>query len=103
MSEKKVVKRRKAKKKQEERGWVNKYTLTILVFLVWLAFFDKYNFITQYKLSNNVEKLENQKSDYERMLEEALVERETINKNIEKYGREKYLFHKDNEEIIIIK
>ncbi len=101
MAKKKTVKKSKGKK--QDKGWVNKYTLTTLVFLVWLAFFDKYNFITQFKLSNNVEKLENQKTDYERMLDEAVVERETINKNIEKYGREKYLFHKENEEIILIK
>jgi len=91
------------KEKYDESRWLNKYTLTTLIFLVWLAFFDKYNFIAQYKLSDSVEKLENQKSNYERLLEEAIVERNTINKDIEKYGREKYLFHKDNEEIILIK
>jgi cell division protein FtsB len=101
MAKKKTVKKSRAKK--QDKGWVNKYTLTTLVFFVWLAFFDKYNFITQFKLANNVEKLENQKADYERMLDEAVVERETINQNIEKYGREKYLFHKENEEIILIK
>lgn len=101
MAIKKSVKKRKSKK--QNNNWVNKYTLTILVFVVWLAFFDKYNLITQFKLSNNVEKLENQKADYVRLLDEAVVERETINNNMEKYGRENYLFHKDNEEIILIK
>ena len=79
---------------------INKYTFTVLVFVVWLAFFDKYSFAIQYQLSQNVKELESQKADYEEQLADALIERKTINSDIEKYGREKYLFHKEGEEII---
>lgn len=87
----------------KQRNYFNKYSLAILAFLVWLAFFDRYNFVTQYRLSQNVEELENEQADYKDMLNAALVERKTINSNIEKYGREKYYFHKSNEKIILIK
>ena len=54
-------------------------------------------------LSANVRQLEEQNADYEDLLSKALIERETINQDIEKYGREKYYFHKKNEEVILIK
>lgn len=82
---------------------INKYSLTVLLFVIWLAFFDKYSLLIQYQLTQNVEELENQKQGYEEQLANAVIERKTINSNIEKYGREKYLFHKEGEEIILIK
>ncbi len=84
-------------------NFFNKYYITAFAFVVWLSFFDRYNLMTQYKLSQNVKLLENKKQDYENLLEEALVERKIIKSDIEKYGREKYLFHKPDEEIILIK
>jgi len=82
---------------------INKYTIAVFCFLVWITFFDRYNLMNQYSLSQNVNLLENKKKDYEDLLEKVLVDRKEINNNIEKYGRENYYFHKDNEEIIIIK
>ena len=82
---------------------INKYSIAIVSFVVWISFFDRFNLVAQYKLSQSVEELESKKADYEALLSQALVEREVINKDIEKYGREKYLFQKDNEEIILIK
>ena len=81
----------------------NKYTLTAIAFIVWIAFFDKYRIGTQIELSRTVNELEMQKTEYENQLQEAIVERNTINSDIEKYGRENYLFHKEGEEIILIK
>lgn len=82
--------------------WFNKYTLTIVLFMVWMMFFDKYNLFTQIKLSQTLNGLVEKKSNYEEELEKALKEREIINSDIEKYAREKYLMHKDNEQVIII-
>ncbi len=82
---------------------INKYSIAIVAFVIWISFFDRFNLVAQYKLSQSVEELESKKANYEALLSQALVEREVINKDIEKYGREKYLFQKDNEEIILIK
>jgi len=84
-------------------SFFNKYTIAIIAFLVWISFFDRYNLVTQYKLSKSVKELVQEKKDYEAELEEALAERKAINSDIEKYAREKYLFHKDNEQVILIK
>ncbi len=94
---------RRVLKSNDEMNYLNKYNLVIIAFVIWVSFFDRYSLITQYKLSRNVDKLEERKADYERQLEEAIVESQTINSNIEKYGREKYYFHKPDEQIILIK
>ena len=94
---------RQVVKSNDEVNYLNKYTLVIIAFVIWVSFFDRYSLITQFKLSRNVDKLEERKADYEKQLEEAIVERQTINRDIEKYGREKYYFHKPDEQIILIK
>lgn len=81
----------------------DKHVLAIVVFVIWVSFFDRYSVVNQFKLSNNIEQLEQAKLDYEFQLKEALKEREIINSDIEKYAREKFLFHKDNEKVIVIK
>ena len=89
--------------KASNANWLNKYTLSIVAFIVWISFFDKYNLITQSKLSTAIEELEERKENYEVQLKEALVERENIENNIEKYAREHYRMHKDDEEVIVLK
>lgn len=86
-----------------EFNWINKYTLVLCVFVIWIGFVDRYSFVNQFKLSQRVNRLEQAKAQYESQLEEAKKEREIINSDIEKFAREKYLFHKDNEEVILIK
>lgn len=90
-------------KSVRSKSFFNKYYLAIFAFVIWLSFFDQYSFYTQYKLSQNVNMLEDRKSAYEDQLQKALVERKTIESDIEKYGREKYLFHRPDEEVILIK
>lgn len=90
-------------KSVRSKSFFNKYYLAIFAFVIWLSFFDQYSFYTQYKLSQNVNMLEDRKSAYEDQLQKALVERKTIESDIEKYGREKYLFHRLDEEVILIK
>lgn len=87
----------------KSKNYFNKYYIAIFAFVIWLSFFDRFSLITQYKLSQNLQELEDKKADYEELLAKALVERNTINSDIEKYGREKYYFHKPDEKIILIK
>lgn len=86
-----------------DSSFFNKYTIAIIAFLIWISFFDRYNLITQYKLSQTVDELVEERENYKKDLEIVLAERKAINSDIEKYAREKYLFHKDNEQVILIK
>ena len=84
-------------------NWLNKYTVVVILFAVWLSFFDKFSLITQYKLSRTLTELEDKKADYEKQLEIAIEDKEILSQNMEKFAREKYLMHKDNEEVIVLK
>ncbi|WP_235296822.1 FtsB family cell division protein [Portibacter marinus] len=82
--------------------WLNKYFLTLFFFIVWLLFFDKYNFFAQRKLKASTVKLE---IEYQQLLENieiAKKEKTDLLLNQEKYGREKYYLHKDDEDVFII-
>ncbi len=93
----------KSGSKGNQSAFLNKYNIAVLIFCVWIGFLDRYSLVNQFKLSKTLKKLETAKLDYELQLEEAKKEREIINSDIEKYAREKYLFHKENEEVILIK
>lgn len=81
---------------------INKYVLVTIAFLVWMLFFDKNGIPTNLSLKNNIETLESTKAEYEQKIVEALVEKKEIEENKEKYAREKYLMHKENEDVIVI-
>ena len=84
-------------------GLLNKYSLTIVGFLVFITFFDsKYSLVKQHKLTKQIERLNDKKAEYEKMLAEAEVEYEELMNNKEKYAREHYYISKEGEEVFII-
>jgi hypothetical protein len=54
-------------------------------------------------LSRTLTELEDKKAEYEEQLEIAIEDKEILKQNMEKFAREKYLMHKDNEEVIVLK
>lgn len=82
--------------------WFNKFTVATAIFLLWIGFFGNNNLITQYKIQRTISKMENEKEQLIQQIAQAKVDREDLNRNIEKYAREKYYMHKDNEEVFII-
>jgi len=80
----------------------NKYSITAFLFIVWIGFFDNYNLSVQYQLKNKVERLKTNKITFQDKLAEAIQEKKELDNNSERYAREKFLMHKENEEIIII-
>ncbi|HCX23416.1 MAG: septum formation initiator [Flammeovirgaceae bacterium] len=83
----------------------NFYFLSSLFFLVWMLFFDSNDLISQIKLSNKQQELENAKEFYESKILEVKNDREALLSNdelLEKLAREKYLMKKESEDIYII-
>lgn len=83
----------------------NKYVLTMIAFLVWMTFFDRNDFISQYSYRKQLSKLEDDKEYYFKQIEENkryTYELKSDPANLEKFAREKYLMKKDNEEIFLI-
>ena len=81
---------------------LNKYVVVTFAFIVWMLFFDKNGIPTNIGLKENIANLEASKTDYEEKIVEALAEKKEIEENKEKYAREKYLMHKENEDVIVI-
>jgi hypothetical protein len=73
----------------------NKYFITILIFGVWMLFFDNNNFIAQFRLSRYY--LSEIQKD-----RQACYELRTDTLTLEKFGREQYLMKRDNEDIYLI-
>ena len=83
----------------------NKYILTILIFFIWLLFFDRNNLIDRVKELNHLRQLEKDKKYYIERIDadsKRLEQLRTNNENLEKFAREQYLMKKDNEDIFII-
>jgi len=83
----------------------NKYVFTTLAFLIWLSFFDKNDFISEYSYRQQLKSLREDKEFY---LNEIKVNKEKLNElmsspaNLEKFAREKYYMKKDNEDVFVI-
>lgn len=83
----------------------NKYSITILVFLTYLLFFDQNNVIELVQIKQELSELEDNKEYYKEQIEvteKDLTDLLTNDDNLERYAREKYLMKKENEEIFVI-
>lgn len=83
----------------------NKFILTILIFFIWISFFDRNNLIDRAKELRHLRQLEKDKTYYIERIEKdskRLEQLKTNNKNLEKFAREQYLMKRDNEDIFVI-
>ena len=83
----------------------NKYSLSLILFFVWLVFFDSNNLIERAFHLRQMHQLEKDKIFYEKKIKDdraKLEELESNPANLEKFARENYLMKKENEDIFII-
>ena len=70
-----------------------------------MLFLDSNNFIAQYRLNKTLHELEMEKSYYETEIakdKQSIHELMTDTTTLEKFGREKYLMKRDDEDIYLI-
>ena len=85
--------------------FANKYTIVGLLFVIWIALFDKYSFIDQLQLRSKISQMEKEKNYYRKKVEEDKRKKDELlgnRENLEKLAREQYLMKKENEDIFII-
>ena len=82
-------------------GWLNKYSVSASLFVIWMLFFDKHNFFTQWTLRSSVNQLENSIEEYQDQLAKAETAHQDLMNNKEKFAREKYLMHRSDEDIFL--
>lgn len=82
----------------------NRYSLTIILFAFWMAFFDQHNMIDQLKLRAELYQLRKDKHYFELEIKQTREDLEELladNNKLEKFAREKYFMKKANEEIFL--
>ena len=84
---------------------MNKYTITIFIFGVWLTFLDHNSLIERFQLRSKIATLKKEKAYYQKKIDEDTRKTQELlsnKKNLEKFAREEYLMKKPNEEIFVI-
>ncbi|MCK9304577.1 MAG: septum formation initiator family protein [Bacteroidales bacterium] len=83
----------------------NKYIVALLIFVVWVTFFDRNNLIRWAKVNLNISSQRREILHYQREIkatEEKLNELSSNLDSLEKFAREQYYFHQDDEMIFIV-
>ena len=78
--------------------------MTILVFLVWMTFFDENNFISQVQDRMKLGELVEEQEHYVRGIEQSDADLKLLQNDkelLEKFARERYLMKKENEDIFV--
>ena len=84
---------------------LNKYSITIACFLIWMVFFDSTSFLVVNELNQEVTKYEKQLDYYktEYVKNDEFFKKLMNDKDAkEKFARENYFMKKPNEEIFIL-
>ena len=82
----------------------NKYLLILLLFIVWMFFFDTNSFFIHDELNKDIKTLEKNKEFYKNEIksDNIFIEKMKDSNELEKFAREKYFLKKENEDIYII-
>ncbi|MGB3774452.1 MAG: septum formation initiator family protein [Leeuwenhoekiella sp.] len=95
-------------KKLRQKKWFrilgNTYVLILVIFGIWMLFFDANSWLIHDELDKEIDKLEGNKTYFKK---EILTDRTQISKledseELERFAREEYLMKKEGEEIFII-
>jgi len=87
------------------RMFRNKYVVAILVFLVWIVFFDENNLLAHHRNKQRLKALKEQRIVYREKIEadnRKLEELRSGNKNLEKYAREQFYMTKPDEDLFLV-
>ena len=82
----------------------NSYVIIIIIFVIWMIFFDSNSILVHNELNNDINDLNNQKEYYKNEIERDNIGLNQIktDSGLEKYAREKLFMKRENEEIFII-
>jgi cell division protein FtsB len=84
---------------------LNRYFITFLAFAIWMAFFDTNSLKRQRLLNQRIDEINGMKAFYTDEIAKnnaAIEQLQKDQESIEKYGREKYLMKRDNEDVYIV-
>lgn len=79
--------------------------MTVIVFSIWMLFFDSNDAFMLYKLKNELNTIKSEKEYFEVKIQETKADLDNLlndNDKLEKFAREKYLMKNSNEDIFVI-
>ena len=83
----------------------NRYTLTILAFIVYMFVSQRYNWSERMEIQKELDDLRSERDYYQMELNKVQQERNALlndSLQLEKLAREKYFMKRDNEQVYII-
>ena len=83
----------------------NRYLLLSYAFVLWMTFFDRNNFIEQYKLRVHLNDLKQKKDYFAAQIKVVKQERQELFTNaesLEKFAREQYMMKKPGEDLFVM-
>jgi cell division protein DivIC len=82
----------------------NIYILILVVFVIWMVFFDTNSLIIHSQYNSEIDDLEAEKEYYKKEIEkdQEAIDELSREEGIETFAREQYYMKKDNEDIYII-
>lgn len=91
-----------------QKKWVrfisNKYVLILILFIIWMIFFDANSYLIHHELDNDINALEENAEFYQKEIDhdKEFIKKMEDSNEMEKFAREKYYLKKENEDIYII-
>ena len=89
-------------KEKLPQGPNRKYIITFMVVFIWMAFFDKNRWISQWQLQRSIYQYEKEQKGLIKDITRTQSQNKNIQNDIEKFGRETYLMTKNDEDLFII-
>ncbi|WP_179336260.1 FtsB family cell division protein [Winogradskyella costae] len=82
----------------------NIYVIVLVVFVVWMLFFDAHSWLFHHELNTDINELEYQKEHYKNEMakDNKAIKELSTDEGIERTARETYYMKKSNEDIFII-
>jgi cell division protein FtsB len=83
----------------------NKYLLSLVLFVIWISFFDRNDLFTQWSRKQELNKLEVSTAFYEKEIASTKKDLMDLNNDpavMEKFAREKFFLKRPTEEIFLV-
>ncbi|MDP5000675.1 MAG: septum formation initiator family protein [Flavobacterium sp.] len=83
---------------------VNRYILVLILFGIWMMFFDNYSYLEHRVLDKEINEIEDNINYYKSEIKKDSTSIKHLKNDdrVEKYAREKYYMKRENEDIYII-
>ena len=84
---------------------INKYTITLVAFGVWMIFFDSSSVLNRMKYREKLNSLKQEKHFYlEEIKKDSILSQKLLfdTSEIEKFARENYLMKKEKEDVFLV-